>query len=188
MEQLDKNLSENWRKLSNHIEGLSVRENRAYNPINDLRRRTALQNLARRYRRFAIMGLCVIPASFSFLNHHTYSPTWGLWSFIVFNTVIIAASIFDWWLYNQISSISVTTMPVLNVVKKAWMCRKRHLQFIAIFLPIDLLFIGLLYAASDRNIYFTCGIITGFVLGLTIGLKNLFRFLADYKEVFNAND
>lgn len=188
MEQLDKNLSEDWRKLSDHIERLSVRENRMENPIGDLRRKTALQNLAQRYRRFAIMALCVMPASFSFFNRHIYSPTWGLWSFIVFNTVMIAGSIFDWWLYRQISSISVATMPVIDVVKKAWICRKRHLQFIAIFLPVDLLFIGLLYAASDRSIYFTCGIIAGFVFGTTIGLKNLFRFLADYKEVLNTND
>ena len=55
-------------------------------------------------------------------------------------------------------------------------------------LPVDLLFIGMLYAASDRNIYFTCGIIIGFVVGLTIGLRNLYRFLADYKEIFSAND
>lgn len=188
MEQLDKNLSEDWRKLSDHIERLSVRENRMGDPIGDLRRKTALQNLARRYRQFAIMALCMIPVSFSLLDSHTYSPTLGLWNFIIFNTVMISASIFDWWLYRLISSISVTTMPVLEVVKKAWICRKRHLQFIAIFLPVDLLFIGLLYAASDHNIYFTCGIIAGFVFGITIGLKNLFRFLADYKEVLNAND
>lgn len=188
MEQIDKNLSEDWRKLSDHIQRLSVKEDRTVNPIGDLRRKTALQNLARRYRQFAIMAPCVMLASFSFLNRHIYSPTWGLWSFILFNTVMIACCIFDWWLYRQISSISVTTMPVLDVVKKAWICRKRHLQFIAIFLPVDLLFIGMLYAASDRNIYFTCGIIIGFVVGLTIGLRNLYRFLADYKEIFSAND
>ncbi len=188
MENIDKNLAEDWQKLSDHIKRMAVTENRPGNPIGDLRRKTALQNLARRYRRFAIMALCVIPASFSFLNSHIYSPKFGLWSFIVFNSVMISASIFDWWLYRQISSISVATMPVIDVVKKAWICRKRHLQFIAIFLPVDLLFVGLLYAASDRNIAFTCGIIAGFVAGLTIGLKNLYRFLADYKEVFNAND
>ena len=101
---------------------------------------------------------------------------------------MLSAASYDWRLYRKISSISVADMPVIEVLHKTWLCRKRHLQFIAYFLPVDILFIGIIFTMSDGSISFLCGIIAGTVIGLIIGIKNLRRFMADYRKIFEGND
>lgn len=187
MEQIDKYLIDDWQKLTAHVKRMAENETPVDSTINELQK-TALQRLARRYRRFYIMALCCLPLGLNFLNPNIYSSTFRYWVAAVYIFVMLSCAICDRWLYRTISSISVTTMPVVDFMAKVWLCRKRHLQFIAFFLPIDFLFIGLIYAAADHNIAFVIGLATGAVSGLAIGLRNLYKFLADYREIFTNDD
>lgn len=188
MNEIDSILIREWRQLSDNIGRIDTdKKKQDLHDIN-LRRQTALQRLAARYRRFSIMALCCTPVATIFLDSSFFTGQNRVYIFLFYITVMLSAASFDWWLYRKISSISVAEMPVIEVLRKAWMCRKRHLQFIAYFLPVDILYIGMMFTLSDGSISFLCGIIAGTVTGLVIGIKNLRRFMADYREIFECND
>lgn len=188
MNNTDNFLSEDWQKLSKRISGLTPDKTLQDISSDNFRRQTALQRLAGRYRRFSIMALCCTPTAIVFLNSSVFTYQNRVYFFLFYIAVMLSVSAYDWWLYRKISSISVAEMPVIEVLRKAWMCRKRHLQLIAYFLPVDILFIGLMFTLSDGNIYFLCGIIAGTVAGLVMGMKNLRSFMGDYREIFECND
>lgn len=188
MKDIENILTKEWRQLSDSIDRIDPDKTKPDMHNVNLRRQTALQRLAIRYRRFSIMALCCTPMAMVFLNSSVFTGPNRLYLFFIYVVIMLLAAAFDWWLYRKISSISVTEMPVIEVLHKAWMCRKRHLQFIAYFLPVDILFIGLMFTLSDGSISFLCGIIAGTVIGLIIGLKNLRHFMADYREIFESND
>lgn len=188
MNEIDNILAREWRQLSDNIDRIDPDKTKQNMHNVNLRRQTALQRLAIRYRRFSIMALCCTPMAMAFLNSSVFTGPNRVYIFLFYIIVMLSAAAYDWWLYRKISSISVAEMPVIEVLHKAWMCRKRHLQFIAYFLPVDILFIGMMFTLSDGSISFLCGIIAGTVVGLIIGLKNLRRFMADYREIFESND
>ncbi|MBD5263410.1 MAG: hypothetical protein HDS39_04995, partial [Bacteroides sp.] len=63
---------------------------------------------------------------------------------------------------------------------------KRHLQFIAILLPIVLTIIAVMAWSMD-NLYFRFGILMGVIVGIAIGLHHLFAFLADYRAIISED-
>lgn len=147
------------------------------------RRRTALQSLALRYRRFSNLGLLLTVWSafiaFSGLFPEHSRVLIAVTSAIYFST----CSVMDRWLYRGVSGIDCGTMSVGEVAGLAVFYRKRHLQFIAVLLPMAAAMIGLMVYFSTRNIYFIGGVVTGVVVGLAIGLRQLFDFLGDYRDV-----
>ena len=53
----------------------------------------------------------------------------------------VIASVMDRWLYKGISRIDVATMPVSEVCRLAFYYRKKHFQFMAILIPLAVIFI-----------------------------------------------
>ena len=163
------------------------RESDSYESIISGKRRTALQNLAERYKRFSVMGFVLIMLSMSYCFNPNIFPgnlSWRIGMGVAFGLYALTASVMDLWLYNGVRTIDVFTMPVKEVIGKALFYKKRHLQFIAVLLPFVLAIIGAIVWKSE-NLYFRLGILAGFIIGVPIGIKHLMDFLADYRTIIS---
>ncbi|MDE6631937.1 MAG: hypothetical protein K2K23_02955 [Muribaculaceae bacterium] len=175
------NLKKDWQNSNVAIQT----EANTYDRIINGKRRTALENLADRYRRFSNLALILILLSFSWIfNPDMFPGNQGLRIAVGVSFAVYAliASIMDRWLYKGIQSIDIVVMPVSEVVRKALFYRKRHLQFIVILLPIVLSIIAVMAWSMD-NLYFRLGIVVGFIAGVAIGVRQLLAFLADYRDI-----
>ena len=175
------NLKKDWQDTNVAIQT----EANSYDKIINGKRRTALENLAERYRRFSNLALILILLSFSWIfNPDMFPGNQGLRIAVGVSFAVYAliASIMDRWLYKGIQSIDIVVMPVSEVVRKALFYRKRHLQFIVILLPIVLSIIAVMAWSMD-NLYFRLGIVVGFIAGVAIGVRQLLAFLADYRDI-----
>ncbi|MDE7345835.1 MAG: hypothetical protein K2N48_03730 [Muribaculaceae bacterium] len=161
----------------------------SYDNIINGKRKTALQNLAERYKKFSVMGFVLIMLSMSYIFNPNLMPgniKWRIGIGIAFALYALTASVMDRWLYNGIRSIDVVTMPVKEVIRKALFYKKRHLQFIAVLLPFVLAIIAA-FAWKGDNIYFRLGILVGFIAGTAIGIFHLMNFLADYRAIISED-
>ena len=175
------NLKKDWQDTNVAIQT----EANSYDKIINGKRRTALENLAERYRRFSNLALILILLSFSWIfNPDMFPGNQGLRIAVGVSFAVYAliASIMDRWLYKGIQSIDIVVMPVSEVVRKALFYRKRHLQFIVILLPVVLSIIAVMAWSMD-NLYFRLGIVVGFIAGVAIGVRQLLAFLADYRDI-----
>ena len=175
------NLRKDWQDADVAIR----QESDSYRNIINGKRKTALQNLADRYKRFSTMGIVLILLSMSYIFNPNIIPDslrWRVGIGIAFALYALTASVMDRWLYNGIRSIDVVSMPVKEVIGKALFYRKRHLQFIAVLLPFVLAIIGA-FAWKGDNIYFRLGILVGFIVGTAAGIYHLMNFLSDYRTI-----
>ena len=174
-------MKKNWQDINVTIPGKPG----SYEAIINGKRKTALQNLAERYKRFSVMGIVLILLSASYCFNPSIFPgdfRWRIFMGVSFGIYALIASVMDMWLYNGIQSIDIVRMPVTEVIAKALFYKKRHLQFIAVLLPIVLGIIGAIAWKSD-NIYFRLGILFGFIIGSATGVFHLLNFLADYRTI-----
>lgn len=149
----------------------------------DYRRRTALERLAARYRWFAVMALILVIYCPLTICHSIDNHALGLAVGIFFTLYLLVCSAMDWYLYFSIRAIDVSSMPVGEVLARAMHCRKRHLQFVCILLPCAAALLGAIFYAMGTNPYVLYGMITGAIVGLLIGARQLRRFLADYRSL-----
>ncbi len=179
------NLRKDWQDAN-----VYMRSNpESYDTIINGKRKTVLENLAERYRRFSNIAIMLILLSLTWMFNPSLFPDNHRLRVIVgvaFAIYALIGSIMDRWLYQGIKSIDVFTMPVSEVIRKALFYRKRHLQFIAILLPIVLAIIGVMAWSMD-NLYFRLGILVGFIAGVAIGVRQLLAFLADYRAVISED-
>ena len=90
----------------------------------------------------------------------------------------------DYWLWNKIRHIDPVAMTISTVAELALLYRKRHLQFMAILIPLAIGLIGLLaYAVSDDTAFLS-GMSCGAAIGLMIGLIVFRRFMNDYRDIY----
>lgn len=177
---MDNNLKKVWQDVKFN----SSDDNNIENMI-DSDRKTALQNLARRYRIFSNISLVMVFCSVSMANIRFLEPRFRVWLTLAFAVYFLIASVMDRWLYRGISSIDCAAMTVSNVVGKALFYRKRHLQFIVILLPMALCLAGILAWMLTEDVYMLLSIAGGIIAGLAIGLRQLLEFMSDYGRIVN---
>lgn len=153
------------------------------NDVTDGKRLTALQSLARRYKRFSIIALAVIPCSLGMLNLRFMTERTRLILVIGYAVFMFISSVMDSWLSRGISSIDCSRMSVSEVARKAMFYRKRHLQFMMILLPIAFALVGYIIFNSIANVYLCVGLIVGVLFGGAVGLRGFFDFMADYRTL-----
>lgn len=151
-------------------------------------RKTALQCLIERYKRFsrfALIFACCIPLCISnLLRHDVSAPVWQQISLIVFTMAYcFTASVMDCWMARGLSSIKLAEMPVAEVCRRAFFYRKKHFQFMAVLIPMCLVLLGLLGWLLSNNQYALYGMACGAVLGGTIGFRVFSRFMKEYREL-----
>lgn len=151
----------------------------------DMQRRTSLERLARRYRLFSLVALMAGsgPTLLLWLGRlHTDMDLPG-WLVLCFEAYFLVCSLVDYWLYRGIKSIDCTSMTVEEVLHKSIFYRKRHLQFIMVFLPLAtaIILTAGIYLSSDM--YMVYGMAAGALFGIAIGVKQFMDFMRDYRDV-----
>lgn len=145
-------------------------------------RRTALENLARRYRSFSIIGFVMAIVSVQWYRCPIFEDLRGAIA-ITFIAYFLICGIIDTIFYRMIRTIDVTEMTVSEVASRALHCRKRHLQAIAILFPLAIAIIGLMAYIGSGDKYFLIGMGAGAAVGLAIGINQLRNFLHDYRTL-----
>lgn len=148
-----------------------------------LKRHTALERLERRYRFFMLLALACVPLSLSIFTLPEYEG-WSRWVLTsAMACYFLLCSGLDFRLLRQIRAIDVLTMPTMEVVERAVSCRRTHLRFVMILLPLALLLVGFMAWGARMDEGMLWGMASGAVAGLLIGAAQLRRFLRDYKAV-----
>lgn len=174
------NLRKDWQDANVAIQ----RDSNSYDNIINGKRKTALQNLAQRYRWFSNMGLIfLVIVPFNLFNLHLFPEFKLRMTMIIwFASFFLISSVMDRWLYHGIKGIDVLTMSVSEVIEKALYYRKWHIRFIFILLPLALGCLGLMAYAID-DLYIRLGMVVGFLVGVAMGIRQLLNFLADYRAI-----
>lgn len=148
------------------------------------RKETALEKLANKYKTFSRIGLIMMIMSCCYLTPNSIFPDhMKIWLGVGFMFYFGLCSVMDYWLYKGVSSIDCYTMSVKEVIDKALYYRKKHHQSMLVLLPLAILLIGMLIYSFEGNEYFIYGVICGVIVGLAIGLRQYFDFMAQYKEL-----
>lgn len=147
------------------------------------RARTALQNLATRYRQFSnIAFIMIFTMPWVFMSQLIPGRN-SLYVVISGMLYFLTCSVMDRWLYNGISRIDCATMSVSEVAGLALFYRKRHIQFIIILLPLAAAWISMLLYFSTSDPFLIYSVACGTVIGLAIGVRQLFKFMNDYRDI-----
>lgn len=174
-------MREAWNETSRRLDQLEKEYFGMRNEVIHSRKRTALQNLAQRYKRFSLLSIVFIFIAPFYGFNHLFE---GWLSICIPISMVIffgIASVMDWWLYKRVSGIDVTIMTNEKVVRESRLCRRRHFQFMAILFPLALGMVSLFVIGFKNEVWgiFSCAI--GLVIGLAIGLRQLINFLNDYR-------
>lgn len=146
-------------------------------------RRTALENLAARYKRFAILGTAMILVSTCYLNAHIFPEPYNVILSFGMMVYFAIAAVMDWWLYRGVRSIDIYNESVSEVSRRARFYRRRHLQFIIVLVPIMIALVTLMIVSTLSNRYMTTGLIAGCLFGLVLGIMALTRFMDEYRSL-----
>lgn len=177
----DKQITTTWQAAGSNNSGNS--------PFNgfDPKRRTALDRLADKYRRFYTMALVMAPVSLMLFGNSHMMPdlrhrilvgvTFFIYFFICF--------LMDRYLYHGIRDIDCYTMTVRQVTEKALKLKKFHLRGIMYLLPMALFVFGLLLYMFDFEFYFTLGVCAGALVGGAIGFYQYKEFMKEYHTLID---
>lgn len=149
----------------------------------DTRRRTALESLIDRYKRFSIVGILLAVMIMMQTLSGFYQGPYGIAAVVTGVLLGCICSVMDRWLWMKLKGIDVSRMGVAEVSACAILCRRRHLQFICISVPMAFLMVLFILLSKNVNIYMIYGIISGALVGFLLGLRELSRFLSDYRTL-----
>lgn len=177
---MEDNLKRDWRETSIR----SASNESTIEAIKDGHRKSALQRLASRYRMFSIIGaVCSVSIPMILHNPGIFPENpYKIWALLIFCLYFLTCSAMDLWLYHGITGIDVATMSVSEVISRALFYRKRHLQFVMVLLPWAFVIVGILIYFNEIR-FALYGMIAGGTLGLIVGINQLRRFMADYRDV-----
>lgn len=175
---MEENIKQEWRDTRFRAEN-EYRDN-----LPDGSRRTALQNLARRYRIFSIIGLLMpLNIFMTFTRPELFPQPAGLWIGVSGSACMLISAVMDDWLCRGIQRIDCATMPVAEVARLAIFYRKRHLQFMCILIPLVLMWMAGVAWIGIGDIYFVACVVLGALTGLALGLMQFHRFMDDYRRL-----
>lgn len=153
--------------------------------------RTAQQDLAGMYKRFAIFGgvfsvvgpMIMFRLSDDFIN--PWFPSWLIAA--LFFPYFACACIMDTWLYFRTKEIDVGRWSLDEVSKAAVLIRKRHHQFMIALIPYMVVLLTLMILCALDGVLIA-GIICGAVIGLLLGLRLYRRMMADLQSMIDPED
>lgn len=89
----------------------------------------------------------------------------------------------DHWLWRGIGTIDLVRMDVTTVTRKTMYYRKKHLQFMAIIIPMAIGLLGFTGYVYSVETSFLCGMICGAICGAIIGIIQFRKFMTDYRKL-----
>lgn len=147
------------------------------------RRKTALDRLARRYKRLSAIGMAALGFPVLYNTLDIVPAEWKIPVSIYMAVFFIICSIMDYDLYQRIKEINIERMTVEEVAMKALGCRKRHHIYMMILIPLAVVFLVMLAMCADNDSAILGGMVIGGIVGLAIGLRQYFQFMGDYREI-----
>lgn len=150
------------------------------------KRKSALERLAERYRAFCTIGFLCAGSMPWLLGRPGILPDFQGKSLMLigFALYFLLCGFMDLWLYRGIKSIDVATLTVKAVIDKSLYFRKRHLQFVAILLPLAFIIVAaMIYGSQSEGEEVIWGMIVGGVCGGAVGIRQFRKFMADYREI-----
>lgn len=154
------------------------------NPVNLDKKRTTLDKLRERYMTFWIISLVMVFAGFLIFSRGIFVVSGlNLWLGVAYSVYFLTASGMDFWLWNGLGSIDPLRMSISEIADKSMFYRKRHLQFMAILIPMAIALVGFTGYVYSSEIYFLNGMIFGCIIGLIIGIIQFRRFMAEYRKL-----
>lgn len=152
------------------------------------RKRTALDSLALRYKRFSLVAILFAGTMVLYTVGDIIPGPWGPWICLAMAAYMLLVSGMDYWLYIKVKEIDVEGIGVSKVACMARYCRRKHLQFIMVLVPIAIVLVtALIYSFSDE-IYMVYGAIAGLIFGLALGSRAFMKFMADYRSLREKPD
>lgn len=155
--------------------------------INMKRKQTSLEKLASRYKSFSSMSavmVMIIGAIIVLMSISLLMPI-PIWLIICLEIYFATAACMDYWLFKGVKSLDCCTMNVDELLRKTMLYRKRHLQFMAILLPMALGLITAMAIHFQADKAIIIGMITGFIIGAAWGVKSFIDFMRDYREIIS---
>ncbi len=179
----DEKMKEAWRMKSSSLYEETILSQARSNAIIDFKHKTALNRLSDRYRRFFTVAFIFAPVSLIWTSNPLFDGKLQYPLMIYMFIYFMICGIMDLYLYKKVNEIDILAMPTAKVISLAKSCRKLHIRFIFILLPLAAIFIGLLVSQFiDDKIILLCMLIGG-GLGLIIGSVFLINFMQDYKRL-----
>lgn len=184
MEIRDEEMRRAWRELTQRVSQLekTVYNEQVAKAVNP-NAVTALGNLAKKYRRFSLIGIIMFFVSIGYGYLDFFPEHMRLLVSVSMMIYFLTVALMDNWLYRRVSDIDVMRMNVSEVSREAMFCRKRHLQFVAILIPMAIAVVIALFMALQGNPYAIWGGIAGLVIGLASGSMVLRSMMAEYKKL-----
>lgn len=162
----------NWHSAKNNI-------NPCTSPQPGGKRETSLQRLAKEYRRFQIFGAIMMLCGPMLLYN---VGARSILLLVGYALLLGGGSLVDHYLSLSIKRIDVASMPLKEVLRRTLNCRKIHLWWVALALPMGIFWCAMLAYTMSADSYFIAGIYIGGTCGLVVGLHVLIRFMHTYRE------
>ncbi|MCM1141828.1 MAG: hypothetical protein NC453_24925 [Muribaculum sp.] len=165
-------------------EALGMQPSPTDNPENFNKMKTALDRLRDKYRVFWTASLLLAFGTFMiFSNSQIIESPLNLWLGVAYAVYFLTVFCMDYWLWRGIGTINPLRMSVSEVAYNAMFYRKRHLQFMAVLIPMAVALLGFTGYVFSSEIYFPYGMIVGAVCGLIIGIIQFRKFMAEYRKL-----
>lgn len=174
-------LKKTWTKIG---EGLRAPISSGGNSEDFNKKKTALERLRNKYRLFWTVALIMVFwAYIMFAKVVDLESPFNVCLGLSFAAYFLIVFCMDYWLWRGLGTIDPLRMPIAEVSAKSMFYRKRHLQFIAVLIPLAIAVLGFAVYVFSFEIYFLAGMFSGAVIGLVLGIVQFRRFMAEYREL-----
>lgn len=179
---MDDMLRNSWRALRRDLNDMPV------TCLPSIRRKTVLERLVARYRRFEVMEVVLLVLMpWCICKLEIESAVWKWMIIGLYELLMLISLLVDHWLAGRLQRIDVENMPVVEVIRRCALARKRHLQFVMYCFPVALLAVFLIIFAMGADKTLIICVCTGAGLGLIIGSLLLREFLRDYRSLMSLD-
>lgn len=168
-----------WRELSERVSQLEAEKV----DRNETKKKTSLESLAARYRRFSTISLVMMFCAPCYMLTGILGEEWRIWMAIAFCAYFGTASLMDYRLYIGVRSIDVYDMSISEVCRMARRYRRMHHICMLVLAPLALALVGLMCIAFGADKWLCAGIGFGFAVGLAIGIRQYMAFMSDYRSL-----
>lgn len=181
MEELQE-IKNMWAEINNRLIHLEEENRRLARKAINEKYKNAQERLISKYRTFIIIEVIMIIYVYLFIF---YNPMVGekykLLTTIYWIIFFIGETAFDSYLMYRVQEIDIYGSSVREITRKAALNWKIHKIGIAIGFPLAIGAVVLFALAMDANEFVYMGMTVGFIVGLVIGLRQLYKFMKYYK-------
>lgn len=173
-------LKKTWKGM-----GVSLGPQGPVDNLDELRdKKTALDRLKAKYGRFSILSLVMLFVIWQVLFHaDILESRWNFPLAIAFTVYFAVTFIMDRYLACGLGTIDPLTMSVAQVMEKSLHYRKRHLQFMALLIPMAMGVLSFFAYAFSEDSSILMGMISGAVVGGIAGYRQFRKMMSYYRTL-----